>query len=106
MPDLIRHPDFRAAAPVHEEFVIPASPCRGAAAGRTAGGRHSAAQFGDLTMTLRILAPLAVLSLVAMPAMAATGKAPAAKHHHVMKKKSAKTTKTTKTAPASDSKGS
>ncbi|HEU4959115.1 MAG TPA: hypothetical protein VFT56_01800 [Sphingomonas sp.] len=48
-------------------------------------------------MTLRILAPLAALSLVAVPAMAATGKAPAAKHH-VVKKKTAKTAKTTKTS--------
>jgi len=55
-------------------------------------------------MTLRILAPLAALSLVAVPAMAATSKAPA-KHHHVMKKKTAKTAKTAKPAKT-DNKGS
>jgi len=57
-----------------------------------------------LPMKLRILAPLVVLSLVAVPAMAATAKAPAAKHqvakakHHASKAKAAKTT----TAPAAD----
>ena len=50
-------------------------------------------------MTLRILAPLAVLGLLAAPAMAAT-KTPAAKHHHVAKPKKAKTAKAAKATPA------